>query len=97
MSSTEGLTLRIKVLGLVKNMPPEGTIRDLVASIETSLTHSTCRCGRPIVTGLFSEDDEWVHWPHGDRGCRAASFDPDTKASSAWDDSINPRQHARPQ
>ncbi len=72
-------------------------LRRVRASLEDRADPVSCRhCGRPI-----TRDHPRSEWRHTDvsasRGCRAASFDPDTAPEeSAWDDSLKRWMKAEP-
>jgi hypothetical protein len=91
-------TLAVEILKFLDatKVPDDMTVGELRALLEhargqASMCHN---CRKPI-----TEDGPGGTWVHADgsRGCRAASFNPDSPAGeSAWDDSIPRSWNAAP-
>jgi hypothetical protein len=90
------MTLGLQVLDMMRKMPPETRVGDLVSALDKLIIHDECRwCTKPISHMTASEDEAWYHDDSSrSRGCRAASFRVDRE--EGWDDSLPKTRKATP-
>ncbi|MFH9422946.1 hypothetical protein [Streptomyces sp. NPDC017529] len=84
-----------EVLVLLEGLASESQRRATQARADSEPDRDVCaKCGQPVETDS-SDRERWVHSSDRSRGCRAATFDPD----SGWNDDIPkswlavPRRH----